>query len=305
MTADTTEVRGRVLLTVGGVYQVETETGLIECSLRGKLKRERGLGRVVVGDEVRVELHPDGSRVIVAVLPRRSRLSRRTGAGRREQVIAANVDQLAAVFSVSQPKPVLPLLDRFLVLAEANEVEAFVVVNKMDLAGAEDAAAQSFGDYENAGYPVLRVSAKWGLGLERLGGALRDHITLLVGPSGVGKSSLLNALEPGLGLRVGELSRALERGKHTTVAASLHPLREGGYVVDTPGLGRLRFWEVSDLAGCFPEFRPYLGACRFPDCTHSHEPGCAVLAAKEAGDVPERRYSSYLSMLEEQSSGSV
>ena len=297
------QVRGRVLRSVGGVYHVAVEEETLECALRGRLKRTRKLGRVAVGDEVEVERLPDGSCVIVDVLPRESRLSRRISGGRREQVIAANVDQLAAVFAVTRPEPVFPLLDRFLVLAEANEIDAFIVLNKLDLVS-DDEAGERFSLYETAGYPVVRASAKTGRGVDELRERLRSHITLFIGPSGAGKSSLLNALEPGLGLRVGEISRALERGKHTTVNASLHRLDEGGYVVDTPGLGRLQLWEVGvgELAWCFPEFRPYLTDCRFPDCTHSHEPGCAVIEARKAGKIPERRYESYLVILEEQGS---
>jgi ribosome biogenesis GTPase len=292
-------VRGRVLRSVGGVYDVEVAGASLECSLRGRLKREKGLGRVAVGDEVEAEMLADGSRVIAGVLPRSSRLSRRTKDGRREQVIAANVDQLAAVFSLARPEPLFPLLDRFLVLAESSELPAFLVVNKVDLTS-EDDVHQQFDVYEQIGYPVVYTSAKRCDGLEELRDRLAGCITLFVGPSGAGKSSLLNALQPGLGLRVGELSKALQRGRHTTVAASLHPLDVGGYVVDTPGLGDLRFWEVGthELGWCFREFRPHLGSCKFQDCSHEHEPGCAVIEAKESGAVSESRYASYLRVLE-------
>ena len=297
-------VRGRVLRTVGGVYHVEVPGATIESAVRGRLKRERGLGRVAVGDVVEIERLADGSGVIVGVLSRESRLSRRVSGGRREQIIAANVDQLAPIFSVTRPHPVFPLLDRFLVLAEANEISAFVVLNKMDLTELEE-ARELVSDYESAGYPVLYVSARRRTGLTELSTRLANHITVFVGPSGAGKSSLLNELEPGLGLRVGEISRTLERGTHTTVAASLHPLEGGGYVVDTPGLGKLEFLQMGarELAWCFPEFRPYLDRCRFPDCTHSHEPDCAVRAATESGALSERRYQSYLRMLEEDVEG--
>jgi ribosome biogenesis GTPase len=292
--------QGRVLRTVGGAYTVEVQGEAWECSLRGRIKLNKSIGRVAVGDVVEVEELADGSRVITGVLPRSNRISRRRAGGGREQVIAANADRLAAVFSVMKPEPVFSLLDRFLVLAEANGIPALIVVNKIDLSGAE-AARQEFGPYEAIGYDVIYTSAKSGAAIEALGQRLAGHVTLLVGPSGAGKSSLLNALQPGLGLRVGELSRALQRGRHTTVAACAHPLDIGGYVVDTPGLGMLQFAEVGDreLDDCFPEFRPYLEGCRFDDCTHVHEPDCRLRDALERGDILERRYESYLRILEE------
>jgi ribosome biogenesis GTPase len=294
------KLKGRVLRTVGGVYEVEVGRVTLECALRGRLKRKRGIGRVAVGDEVEVDRLEDGSCVITELLPRCARLSRRSADGRREQIIAANVDQLAAVFSVARPEPVFELLDRFLVLAESCEITAFIVVNKIDLTGA-DRVRERFALYEEIGYPVLYTSAKGCRGLEELRGRLADHITLFVGPSGAGKSSLLNALQPGLGLRVGEISKAIERGRHTTVAASLLRLDVGGYVVDTPGLGKVQFWEVGthELAWCFPEFREYLGSCKFQDCSHAHEPDCAVIGAKEAGELASRRYESYAKFLDE------
>jgi ribosome biogenesis GTPase len=294
------KAKGRVLRTVGGVYEVEVGGETLECSLRGRLKRQSGIGRVAVGDEVKVDRLEDGSCVITEVLPRSARLSRRSADGRREQIIAANVDRLAAVFSVARPEPVFELLDRFLVLAGSCEIEAFVVVNKIDLAE-PDEVRERFALYEEISYPVLYTSAKGGRGLEELGGRLADHITLFVGPSGAGKSSLLNALQPGLGLRVGAISEAIERGRHTTVAAWLHRLDAGGYVLDTPGLGNVKFWEVGthELAWCFPEFRPYLGGCRFQDCSHAHEPDCAVIGALETGELSSRRYESYVKFLEE------
>lgn len=297
-------VRGRLLRTVGGVYLVELDEGpAVECALRGRLKREKALGRVAVGDEVEVEKTPEGSWVITGVLPRSARLSRRSADGRREQVIAANVDQLAAVFSITQPEPAFELLDRFLVLAEESGIAGCLVVNKIDLAS-ETAARDAFELYGEIGYPVLYTSAKTGCHLKQLKDRLAGHITLFVGPSGAGKSSLLNALQPGLGLRIGEISRAIQRGRHTTVTASLQRLEVGGYVVDTPGLGKLQFWEVGshELAWCFREFRPYFGRCRFPDCGHDHEPDCSVIEAVRGGEISERRHASYLSILEERKS---
>jgi ribosome biogenesis GTPase len=289
-----------VLRTVGGVYEVEIGGEVTECSLRGRLKQEKGIGRVAVGDEVELERMDDGGCVITALLPRSSRLSRRSADGRREQLIATNVDQLGAVFTLTRPEPAFSLLDRFLVLAEANDISAFIVCNKVDLPGASD-ARESFGVYQEIGYDVLYTSAKRGQGIEELREHLAGRITLFVGSSGVGKSSLLNALQPGLGLRVGEISVALQRGRHTTVAAALHPLDVGGYVVDTPGLGKMRFWEMGerDLAHCFREFEPYLGSCKFDDCSHVHEPGCRILEALEHEEIPPLRYESYRRILDE------
>ncbi len=292
--------RGRVLQTAGGAYTVEVNGVPRECSLRGRIKLDKSIGRVAVGDVVEIEELDDGSCVISGVLPRNNKISRRrTGSG-REQVIAANADRLAAVFAVVRPEPAFSLLDRFLVLAEANEIPAFVVANKLDIAGDEE-ARRKFGLYEEIGYEVLYTSTKLPANIDVLGEHLAGHVTLFVGPSGVGKSSLLNALQPGLGLRVGELSQALQRGKHTTVGACLHPLDVGGYVVDTPGLGTMEFSEVGEarLDSCFREFRTYLDQCRFDDCAHVHEPGCGVVEAVSAGEIARSRYESYVGILGE------
>lgn len=250
-----------------------------------------------MGDRVRVETLPDGGGRIVEILPRRSKLARRTPTGEREQVIAANMDQLAAVFSVARPEPDLRMLDRLLVLAELNALDAFVVVNKTDLAEELD----RFAPHREAGYALLPTSALEERGLEALRERLRGRSTVLAGPSGAGKSSLLNALVPGLRRRVGEVSRRKGRGRHTTVNATLLPLPEGGYAADTPGLQYVSLWKMdpADLAHGFPELRPLLGSCRFNDCRHVEEPGCAVRRALESGDVARSRYESYRSLLEE------
>ncbi len=291
--------RGTVRRAAGGVYEVELDAGgVVQAVLRGRLKLEQRTGdRVVVGDRVEVERHADGSATIETVEERRSELARRApGHGaRRAKVIVANVDQVVVVFAAARPEPRLRMLDRFLVLAEANDLSALVVVNKVDLVGL-DAAREMFAAYEAAGYPVLYTSVQDGIAIDALRDRLCGRTSVLTGPSGVGKSSLLNAIEPGLSLRTAEISEAVGKGRHTTVSAELIALRCGGYVADTPGLRELGLWgiEPEKLDECFPEFRPYLGDCRFGrGCSHTHEPGCAIREAVENGEISAARYESY------------
>jgi ribosome biogenesis GTPase / thiamine phosphate phosphatase len=237
------------------------------------------------------------------VLPRKSRLARRApGGGHGERVIAANLDQAIIMFAAAKPEPHPRMLDRFLVIAEANDLAPRIIINKVELVG-EDIARERFGDYERAGYPVHFISVKQQLGLEGVRESLAGRVSVVSGPSGVGKSSLLNALFPGLGLRVSEISESVNKGRHTTVGAFLHPLApsEGpgaGAVVDTPGLREIGLWELSirELDSCFPEMREPRTACRFADCAHEGEPGCAVRAAVESGVISASRYDSYLKL---------
>lgn len=218
----------------------------------------------------------------------------------REQVVVANLDQVIFVFSIRKPKPSLRKLDRFLVVAEMNEVPAVICVNKIDLAN-EGEAQEMFAPYEAIDYPVIYTSAMTGEGIDELRAALHDKISVLAGSSGVGKSSLLNAIEPGLGLRVRDVSGATEKGMHTTRHAELFPLIEGGYVADTPGIRALALFDVEpqELDAYFREIAPLVADCQFSDCTHRHEPGCAVRAAVEAGEISGARYDSYLRLREE------
>jgi ribosome biogenesis GTPase len=291
---------GIVLRGTGGVWQVRIETGeTLSASLRGRLKKGE-TEKLAVGDDVILE---QGDRedawTIAEILPRRAKLARRSpGGGPGERVVAANIDQVVVVFAIAEPAPHVRMLDRFLVIAEANDLVSRIVVNKIDLAGNAHAR---FAPYETVGYPVHYTSVKRGDGLAALKEALHGRVTAVSGPSGVGKSSLLNAMYPGLNLRVGEISRSVMKGRHTTVGADLHPLPDGGYVVDTPGLREVGVWGIDprELDRCFPEMRPLLEECRFGDCTHRVEPGCAVLLGVETGKVTRDRYESYLKLRSE------
>ncbi len=277
--------------------------------MRGRLKQSgRGAGgealKLAVGDEVILERAERGDAWAIAeILPRRSRLARRApGTEHRERVVVANVDQVLVVFAAAQPEPHPRMLDRFLVIAAANDIPVRVVINKVDLVPEDDARAR-FSVYERAGYPLHLTSTVTGAGLDSLAASLHGRSTAISGPSGAGKSSLLNAIYPGFALRVGEISRSVNKGRHTTVGASMHPLPdpEGGFVVDTPGLREVGIWELDprELDECFIEFRPYIEECRFADCLHRAEPGCAVRDAVAADAVSGDRYDSYLRLLEE------
>lgn len=292
---------GVVLSGTGGRWQVRLASGdIVVASLRGRVKHE-AQQKLAVGD--RVTLAGDGASamVITSILPRSSQLSRRSPSGAiGERIVAANVDQVVVVFAMVQPEPNEAMLDRFLVIAEANDLAARIVVNKIDLASKEAAVAR-FEGYARIGYPVHYTSRVTGAGLDQLHDALRGRTSVLSGPSGVGKSSLMNAMYPGLDLRVAEISESVNKGRHTTVGALMHPLPDGGFVVDTPGLRELGLWGLpsSALDQCFPEFRDALGSCRFADCRHLAEPGCAVREAVATGQIATTRYESYAKLRDE------
>jgi ribosome biogenesis GTPase / thiamine phosphate phosphatase len=295
-------VKGVVLQGTGGQYQVRLDDGTTRVAgLRGRVKHAGG-EKLAVGDEVSIELEPASEGAsILDILPRRSQLARRNPGGTHgSRTIVANLDQVVVVFAMVRPEPNDKMLDRFLVIAEANDLAARVVVNKIDLAAEAEARAQ-FDRYAALGYPVHYTSAVTGHGLEGLHDALRGRVSALSGPSGVGKSSLMNSLYPGLNLRVGEISESVNKGRHTTVGALMHPLPDGGFVVDTPGLREVGLWgiPINELDRCFPELRALVGECRFADCRHQVEPDCAVQAALERGTVNRSRFESYLKLREE------
>jgi len=262
---------------------------------------------LAVGDEVRFIDAGNGTGMVVEVLPRRNRFARRDpypGRHKFEHVIVANLDQVVAVFAAARPTPKWNLLDRYLAAAESLDLPVLICITKLDLVSDRDEELQiAINEYRRIGYPVILTSSFIGQGLEALQQALRGRLSVLVGKSGVGKTALLNAIEPGLGLRVGEVGKGeIGKGRHTTTQVEMVPLHIGGNVVDTPGTREFGLWDVAedDLALFFPEMRPYVGQCRFGlDCQHDEEPGCAIRKAVMAGKIGPRRYQSYMQLKQE------
>ncbi|MCA9231503.1 MAG: ribosome small subunit-dependent GTPase A [Planctomycetales bacterium] len=288
--------RGRVLRVQGLVSVVQQEDGTTrQCATRRLLKSLSTDQRhvVVAGDIVWVR--PEGAQegIIERIEPRRGVLSRTSR--QRQHVLVTNVDQVLIVASAAEPRLKPNLLDRYLVTAERAAIEPVLCINKVDLVDPAD-LQPLVGVYSQLGYRVLLLSATKGWGIRSLRNLLRDRETALTGQSGVGKSSLLNALEPGLELRVQSVSNETEKGRHTTTTAELIPLSSGGYVVDTPGIRQFQLWDVipAEVAGFFRDLRPYVSHCRYPDCTHTHEEPCAVKDAVADGYIDVRRYESYL-----------
>jgi ribosome biogenesis GTPase len=289
-------LKGLVIRAQSGFFDVETKKEVIRSRLRGRLTQgPQETDVAALGDRVVISLAEDGMGVIEQVEERQSVLSRQApGREEIEQVIVANVDQMVFVFACADPDPNFRMLDRFLVVAEREELPAVIVANKIDLVQKRSAKAE-FGEYARLGYKVLYTSATKGNGIRGLRKVLHNKLSVLAGPSGAGKSSLLNRIQPGLGLRTGEISQATGRGQHTTVVPELLPLKNGGYVADTPGLKALALWDIEpeELDAYFREIRPLVAECEFSDCTHVHEPGCAVIEAVESGRISIERYESY------------
>jgi ribosome biogenesis GTPase len=255
---------------------------------------------VAIGDRVRFVDAGNNGGMITEILPRRSKISRPAYQRAIEQVIAANVDQVLPVFAVADPTPKWGLLDRYLVSAESSKLPALIVITKMDLAWKNKQLDTDLEAYRRAGYLIQMVSATTGEGIEKLKAALQDRTSVLVGKSGVGKTSLLNAIQPGLGLRVKAVSQGEQgKGRHTTTHLEMFDLDFGGTLVDTPGIREFGLWEVAgeDLASFFPEMVNYVGHCKFGlSCRHDREPGCAVRQAVVSGEISPHRYKSYMNL---------
>jgi ribosome biogenesis GTPase len=324
---------GIVLKKTVGIYSVYHRERVVDCELSTRLRNPIGAGNpirmskrgrknekrqpadpVAIGDIVRLTLREAGMAQILEILPRRNHLSRRSAvpmpsAVPFEQVIAANVDQVVPVFAAAKPTPKWNLLDRYLVSAEAAGIPALICISKLDLvqgeAGGLDPSLQDvIQTYRRIGYPVVLMSAVSREGLNEVRQALRGKLSVLLGKSGVGKTSLLNALQPGLGLRVNQVSQVTGKGKHTTTHLEIFPLEEentfgSGAIVDTPGIREFGLWDVNrdELANLFPEMRPYLGSCRFGlNCRHDEEPGCEIRKAVMQGQISPYRWKSYLQL---------
>ena len=291
---------GLVLRLQSGFYYVQTEQGLITCSIRGKLKQGRlNEDLVAIGDHVQIILSSPDTGTIEKVEPRKNTLVRLAPSSRGEykQIFLANLDMVIFVFACAQPEPHLRMLDRFLIIAERQAIPALIVVNKVDLIG-EEKAGQLFERYPPLGYPVLYTSVKTGLGILQLKKLLKNKVTAFSGPSGVGKTSILNALQPDLGIKVKEVNEVTDKGRHSTVTRELFSLDGQGYLADLPGLRSLALWDIhpEELDAYFPEMKGLVSQCQFNNCTHRNEPGCAVKDAVHEGTVHSDRYQSYLNL---------
>ena len=294
---------GVVVRATGSWYEVLTEGERLQCRIRGKLRLKgvRSTNPVVVGDRVMGITDEQGNHLIVDIEPRRNYVIRRaSNLSKESHIIAANIDRALLMVTLRQPETALEFVDRFLVTCEAYKIPVVLLLSKIDLQDPEALAAFR-AIYEPIGYRVLEVSTATGEGVEQVRELLIGATTLLSGNSGVGKSTLVQAIDPTLDIRTGEISDSHHKGRHTTTFSTIYPLVEGGYVIDTPGIKGFGLIDIEEeeLWHYFPEMMHYGQECRFYNCTHTHEPGCAVIAALEEGAIAEQRYESYLKMMDD------
>ena len=292
-----------VVRATGSWYDVLRDGVAIRCRIRGKLRLKgvRSTNPVVVGDEVVCETGEGDDCVIVDIAPRRNYVIRRaSNLSKESHIIAANIDRALLMVSLRSPETPTEFVDRFLVTCEAYKVPATILLSKIDLQDAE-AVAVFRAVYEGAGYPVLEVSASQGRGVEKVRELLRDRRTLVAGNSGVGKSTLIRAIDPSLDIRTGEISESHHKGRHTTTFSTMYSLSGGGAVIDTPGIKGFGLIDIgqTEVWHYFPEMMRAAPGCRFYNCTHTHEPGCAVIEAVKSGEIAWARYESYLKILDE------
>ena len=297
-------MRGTVIKSTGSRYLVKTANGVTECVLKGKLRLDgrKTTNPVAVGDIVDVDPGTEGESLITNIHPRRNYIIRKSiNLSRQAQIIASNLDQAVLIVTLVSPRTSLGFIDRFLVTAEAYQVPARLIFNKTDLLSPDLAAIQEeiMAIYSNAGYECFEASSLESRTVEKLRPLFKDKTTLLSGHSGVGKSTFINALQPGLDLKTGDISSAHNKGMHTTTFAELHELDFGGAVIDTPGIKELGLVEMKkeEVGHYFPEIRSRMNDCRFNNCLHINEPGCAVVKAVEAGEISPERYESYVGIL--------
>lgn len=303
-------MQGVVIKSAGSIYTVRTESDTIECRVKGnfRLKGIKSTNPVAVGDYVKIDVRKDGTAYIVDIEPRRNYIVRKaSNLSKQSHILAANLDQCFLVATISHPATSTTFIDRFLASAEAYRVPVVILFNKIDLYNDEENEELDYlvALYENIGYPCLRLSATDGTGVDALKDKMRGKVSLLAGNSGVGKSSIINAVSPETAVKVGEISRIHDTGMHTTTYSEMFELMSDSYIVDTPGVKGFGSYamESEEIAHYFVEFFELSANCKYGNCTHTHEPGCAVLEALEEGRIAPSRYQSYLSMLDDKNEG--
>lgn len=298
-------MKGLVIKSTGSWYQVKTQDGVtVDCRIKGKFRTKdiKTTNPIAVGDHVEVESEPDQETMVINKLyDRKNYIIRKSvNLSKQAQIIAANLDQAFLIVTLASPRTSLGFIDRFLVTAEAYDIPAKLIFNKLDLFSEEglDMIAEYQRIYENIGYPCYQVSALEGTNINKITDLLRNKVSLFSGHSGVGKSTLINKIIPGISLKTGNISEWSEKGQHTTTFAEMHELPFSGYLIDSPGIRELGIIDIEpqELGHFFPEIRELMNKCKFHNCRHINEPGCAVLEALDTGEIEPSRYDSYLSI---------